>query len=86
MGRKTKVTFENDFHNTASTILVEFENNTAVASVYQTRKVEQELCGMSDCACGTYRDAITTADGHNVEQSVLYDYYEPNRLELHIVD
>lgn len=78
IGQRLKVDFNNDFHNTESTgigkITGIFEQQDNAGNTEKTyriyfsegtlKKVERELCGMSDCTCGgtgrgTYRVRVT---------------------------
>jgi hypothetical protein len=44
----TKITIKNDFHNTEINLVLKGDNLTRS----QMRRVNSELCGMSDCRCG----------------------------------
>jgi hypothetical protein len=47
----TKITFKNDYHSTEINLHV--KGDTLTRS--QMRRVNKELCGMSDCCCGDIR-------------------------------
>jgi hypothetical protein len=46
-----KIRMTNDFHNTFIDLYVKGDTLTR----YQMHRVREELCGMSDCACGGVR-------------------------------
>lgn len=48
-----KITFTNNFHNTKCT--VNYKPGQTVLSRSQMRRIENKLCGISDCCCGTVR-------------------------------
>jgi hypothetical protein len=49
------ITLTNDFHGTSVTLRV----NGDRLSAGQMRRMRRELCGMSDCCCGTIRGKQT---------------------------
>jgi hypothetical protein len=65
-GKKmTKITVTNDFHNTS--INLQVKGDTLTRS--QMRRVNRELCGMSDCCCGD----IVGEDNRDYEQVEMHD-------------
>jgi hypothetical protein len=51
---KKRITIENSFHNTETTVHVSLDEwGDAVLSEWQTKKVWKALCGMVDCCCLT---------------------------------
>lgn len=47
------ITLRNDFHN--SEVSVRVRSLPATLSPWQTKRVDRELCGNSDCQCGNIR-------------------------------
>lgn len=71
---KTKlITLRNDFHNTEVRVRVKGESPWKL-SIGQTRRIDQELCGMTECQCGGIRGPQTVeTDGDDVRLYVTYD-------------
>lgn len=47
--------FSNDFHGTSISVRAKITPHQILLSPGQIRKIEAELCGMSDCECGGMR-------------------------------
>jgi hypothetical protein len=57
LNKTKKITFSNDFHNTQCTVIGKLASNQRgyIISLDQLKKVKRNLCGMSNCGCGSIR-------------------------------
>ena len=55
MPKTIEVEFSNDFHDTYITVRARITPHQILLSPGQMRKIEKELCGISDCQCGGLR-------------------------------
>jgi hypothetical protein len=74
---RVRVTFRNDFHNTTATAFAEPVHGGLRLTTSQVNRASKKLCGMSDCACGTFRGSITSEDG----ESYTFDVDRTHRLD-----
>jgi hypothetical protein len=74
---RKRVTFRNEFHNTTTTAFAEPVYGGLRLTKSQADHASEKLCGMSDCACGTFRGPITGDDGENYT----WDYGRTHRLD-----
>lgn len=67
--------FKNSFHNTTVKTTLRNNNDSGRLTVYQTKRVIKELCGVTDCKCFTSRH-VEVQD----EQGILHDWQWSQRL------
>jgi hypothetical protein len=61
--QRVRIEFRNEFHNTSATAFAEPVKGGLRLTTSQVNRASKKLCGMSDCACGTFRGSITSDDG-----------------------
>ena len=81
---QTMITIRNRFHNTSVTVRA---NLGDILTDGQMRRIRRELCGISDCRCGTIRGHQETLGGtpfsvEEIDQGVfqIYDRNAVNRM------